>query len=144
MLEAGLSQVLREGLFQILSLVVSAVVLVALDPLLAVVVLLGAPLIAVGVPRDVDGRSQAQHRGPGAHRWRHQRHRRELPGPRGRACLRPRATRDRSVRPGIRSPVPFGGPPPALRRALLALGQHDRHPAPARGRGPRLMADHPR
>ena len=45
-LEAGLSQVLREGLFQILSLVVSAIVLVTLDPLLALV-LAGAPLIAV-------------------------------------------------------------------------------------------------
>ncbi|MEX1008147.1 MAG: ABC transporter transmembrane domain-containing protein [Acidimicrobiia bacterium] len=46
-LEAGLSQVLREGLFQILSLIVSAVILLTLDPLLGGIVILGAPLIAI-------------------------------------------------------------------------------------------------
>ena len=45
-LEQGLSQTLREGAFQALSLLVSAIVLVILNPLLAVIVLLGAPLIA--------------------------------------------------------------------------------------------------
>jgi ABC-type multidrug transport system fused ATPase/permease subunit len=47
LLEAGLSQALREGAFQVLSLVVSAVVLVILNPLLAAIVLLGAPLVGV-------------------------------------------------------------------------------------------------
>ena len=46
LLEAGLANSLREGGFQALSLLVSAVVLVTLDPLLAVVVLAGAPLVA--------------------------------------------------------------------------------------------------
>jgi ABC-type multidrug transport system fused ATPase/permease subunit len=46
LLEQGLSQTLREGAFQALSLVVSAIVLLTLNPLLAVIVLLGAPLIA--------------------------------------------------------------------------------------------------
>ncbi|HUO49029.1 MAG TPA: ABC transporter transmembrane domain-containing protein, partial [Acidimicrobiales bacterium] len=45
MLEQGLSQTLRGGLSQILSLVVSAIVLLVLNPLLAVIVLLGAPII---------------------------------------------------------------------------------------------------
>ncbi len=47
MLEQGLSQTLRGGLVQILTLVVSATVLVILDPWLALIVLLGAPLIAL-------------------------------------------------------------------------------------------------
>ncbi len=46
LLEQGLSQTLRDGAFQALSLLVSAIVLLTLDPLLAVIVLLGAPLIA--------------------------------------------------------------------------------------------------
>jgi ABC-type multidrug transport system fused ATPase/permease subunit len=46
LLEQGLSQTLRDGAFQALSLVVSAIVLITLNPLLAVIVLLGAPLIA--------------------------------------------------------------------------------------------------
>ncbi|TMM19437.1 MAG: ATP-binding cassette domain-containing protein [Actinobacteria bacterium] len=46
LLEQGLSQTLREGAFQALSLLVSAIVLLILNPLLAVIVLLGAPLIA--------------------------------------------------------------------------------------------------
>ena len=45
MLEQGLSQTLRGGLSQILSLVVSAIVLVILNPLLALVTLVGAPII---------------------------------------------------------------------------------------------------
>ena len=45
MLEQGLSQTLRGGLSQILSLVVSAIVLVILNPLLAVITLVGAPII---------------------------------------------------------------------------------------------------
>ena len=47
MLEQGLSQTLRGGLIQVLTLVVSATVLVVLNPLLAVVVLLGAPVIGL-------------------------------------------------------------------------------------------------
>jgi ABC-type multidrug transport system fused ATPase/permease subunit len=47
LLEMGLSETLREGSFQVLSLVVSAVVLVLLDPFLALIVLLGAPLVAL-------------------------------------------------------------------------------------------------
>ncbi|HLN17479.1 MAG TPA: ABC transporter transmembrane domain-containing protein [Acidimicrobiales bacterium] len=47
MVEQGLSQTLRGGLSQILSLVVSAIVLIILNPLLALVVLAGAPLIAL-------------------------------------------------------------------------------------------------
>jgi ABC-type multidrug transport system fused ATPase/permease subunit len=46
LLEQGLSQTLRDGAFQALSLLVSAVVLIILNPLLAVIVLVGAPLIA--------------------------------------------------------------------------------------------------
>jgi ABC-type multidrug transport system fused ATPase/permease subunit len=46
-LEQGLSQTLRDGAFQALSLVVSAIVLLTLNPLLAIIVLLGAPLIAL-------------------------------------------------------------------------------------------------
>jgi ABC-type multidrug transport system fused ATPase/permease subunit len=45
LLEQGLSQTLRNGLFQLLSLVVSAIVLVILDPFLAIIVLAGAPII---------------------------------------------------------------------------------------------------
>ncbi|HXW32653.1 MAG TPA: ABC transporter ATP-binding protein, partial [Acidimicrobiales bacterium] len=45
MLEQGLSQTLRDGLFQLVSLVVSAIVLVVLDPWLALVVIAGAPVI---------------------------------------------------------------------------------------------------
>ena len=47
MLEQGLSQTLRNGLFQVLSLVVATVVLIVLDPWLAIVVLAGAPVIAL-------------------------------------------------------------------------------------------------
>jgi ABC-type multidrug transport system fused ATPase/permease subunit/CRP-like cAMP-binding protein len=46
-LEQGLSQTLRDGLFQLLSLIVSTAVLLTLDPLLGVIVLAGAPLIAL-------------------------------------------------------------------------------------------------
>ena len=45
--EAGLSQTLREGAFQVVSLVVSTVVLFALNPLLAVIVVAGAPLVGL-------------------------------------------------------------------------------------------------
>ena len=44
-LEQGLSQTLRGGLSQILSLVVSAIVLIILNPLLAAITLIGAPVI---------------------------------------------------------------------------------------------------
>jgi ABC-type multidrug transport system fused ATPase/permease subunit len=44
-LEVGLSQALREGLFQVVALVVSATVLVTLDPRLALIVLAGAPIV---------------------------------------------------------------------------------------------------
>ncbi len=47
LLEQGLSETLRGGVVQVLSLVVSATVLVVLNPPLAVIVLLGAPIIAV-------------------------------------------------------------------------------------------------
>jgi ABC-type multidrug transport system fused ATPase/permease subunit len=46
-MEQGLSQTIREGIFQVLSLVVSAVVLLTLNPLLAVVTLAGAPLVGL-------------------------------------------------------------------------------------------------
>jgi ABC-type multidrug transport system fused ATPase/permease subunit len=46
-LEEGISQVLREGFFEILSLGVSATVLMILNPFLGAIVLLGAPLVAV-------------------------------------------------------------------------------------------------
>jgi ABC-type multidrug transport system fused ATPase/permease subunit len=61
-LEAGLSQTLRDGVFQFVSLVVSAGVLFALNPLLAVIVLLGAPLVALvyrGMAKGAETRSQA-------------------------------------------------------------------------------------
>lgn len=45
--EQGLSQALREGLFQLLSLGVSAAVLIALNPLLGVIVLAGAPVVGL-------------------------------------------------------------------------------------------------
>lgn len=47
LLEQGLSQTLRNGLVQILTLIVSAVVLVILDPLLAIIVLACAPIIGL-------------------------------------------------------------------------------------------------
>ncbi|HEV7523320.1 MAG TPA: ABC transporter transmembrane domain-containing protein [Acidimicrobiia bacterium] len=47
LLEQGLSQTMREGFFQILSLVVASVVLLTLNPLLGLVVLAGAPVIAM-------------------------------------------------------------------------------------------------
>jgi ABC-type multidrug transport system fused ATPase/permease subunit len=47
MLEQGLSQTLRNGLVQILTLIVSATVLLILDVWLALIVLAGAPVIAV-------------------------------------------------------------------------------------------------
>ena len=46
-LEQGISRTLRTGIYQLLSLVVSAVVLLVLDPLLGVIVVAGAPLIAL-------------------------------------------------------------------------------------------------
>ncbi|MDQ6728542.1 MAG: ABC transporter ATP-binding protein/permease, partial [Actinomycetota bacterium] len=46
-LESGLSETVREGFFQILSLVVASVVLLTLNPLLGAVVLAGAPVVAV-------------------------------------------------------------------------------------------------
>jgi len=46
-LENGLSQTLREGAFQVLSLIVSAIVLMILNPLLGGIVLLGAPLVGL-------------------------------------------------------------------------------------------------
>lgn len=46
-LEGGLSQALREGVFQLLNLVVAGVLLLALSLPLGIIVLLGAPLIAV-------------------------------------------------------------------------------------------------
>jgi len=58
-LEQGLSQAVRDGLFQALSLVVTAVVLVRLNWQLALIVLVGAPLVAV-VYRFMAG--GAQHR----------------------------------------------------------------------------------
>ena len=45
--ESGLSETLREGFFQVLSLAVSAIVLLKLNVVLGVVVLAGAPLVAV-------------------------------------------------------------------------------------------------
>ncbi|HEY7134413.1 MAG TPA: ABC transporter transmembrane domain-containing protein [Acidimicrobiia bacterium] len=46
-LEQGLSQALRDGAFQVLSLVVAATVLLVLNWLLAVIVLVAAPLVAL-------------------------------------------------------------------------------------------------
>jgi len=46
-LETGLSQTLREGVFQLLSLIVSLVVLLLLNVPLTLVVLVGAPLVAI-------------------------------------------------------------------------------------------------
>jgi ATP-binding cassette subfamily B protein len=45
--EQGLTQTLREGLFQILSLVLSSIVMLTLDLRLGIIVLLGVPLVAV-------------------------------------------------------------------------------------------------
>ncbi len=47
MLEQGLSQTMREGAFQVLSLIVATVVLLELNLLLGVIVLAGAPIIAL-------------------------------------------------------------------------------------------------
>ena len=46
-LETGVSETVREGFFQILSLVVASVVLLTLNPLLGVIVLAGAPVVAL-------------------------------------------------------------------------------------------------
>jgi ABC-type multidrug transport system fused ATPase/permease subunit len=47
LLEQGLSQTLREGFFQILSLVVASIILLTLNLLLGAIVLAGAPIIAL-------------------------------------------------------------------------------------------------
>jgi ABC-type multidrug transport system fused ATPase/permease subunit len=68
-LEGGLSQTLREGAFQFVSLVVSSVVLFMLNPLLAVIVLLGAPLVGLvyrGMATGAEARSQAVQERTGA------------------------------------------------------------------------------
>ena len=46
-LEAGLSQTLREGVFQVLSLIVSFIVLLVLNVPLTIIVLAGAPIVAL-------------------------------------------------------------------------------------------------
>lgn len=46
-LESGLSETVREGFFQVLSLVVASIVLLTLNPLLGAVVLAGAPVVAL-------------------------------------------------------------------------------------------------
>ncbi|MCA1692486.1 MAG: ATP-binding cassette domain-containing protein, partial [Actinobacteria bacterium] len=46
-LEAGLSETVREGFFQVLSLVVASLVLLTLDPLLGAIVLAGAPVVGL-------------------------------------------------------------------------------------------------
>jgi ATP-binding cassette subfamily B protein len=46
-MERGLSMVLRDGIFQLLSLVVATVILLTLDPLLGAIVVIGAPLVAL-------------------------------------------------------------------------------------------------
>ncbi len=46
-LEAGISLTIREGVFQVLTVAVSAVVLVTLDPILGLVVIIGAPLVGL-------------------------------------------------------------------------------------------------
>jgi ABC-type multidrug transport system fused ATPase/permease subunit len=56
-LESGLSETVREGLFQVLSLVVAAIVLVTLNPLLGGIVLVGAPLVAI-VYRQMSGEAR--------------------------------------------------------------------------------------
>ncbi|HSL56691.1 MAG TPA: ATP-binding cassette domain-containing protein, partial [Acidimicrobiales bacterium] len=53
--EAGFTATLRDGTFQTLSLVVSAVVLVSLEPLLGVIVLGGIPIVAFIYLRMADG-----------------------------------------------------------------------------------------
>ncbi|HJV08506.1 MAG TPA: ABC transporter transmembrane domain-containing protein, partial [Acidimicrobiales bacterium] len=68
-LEAGLSVTLRDGTFQLVSLAVSSVVLITLNPLLAVIVLLGAPLVAVvyrAMARGAETRSEAVQERTGA------------------------------------------------------------------------------
>jgi hypothetical protein len=68
-LEAGLSETLREGSFQLLSLAVSSIVLLTLNPLLAVIVLLGAPLVALvyrAMARGAETRSEAVQERTGA------------------------------------------------------------------------------
>jgi ABC-type protease/lipase transport system fused ATPase/permease subunit len=45
--EQGLTSTLRDGLFQMLSLVVSGIVMLTISPLLGVIVLVGAPLVAI-------------------------------------------------------------------------------------------------
>jgi ABC-type multidrug transport system fused ATPase/permease subunit len=46
-MEQGVSQTIREGIFQVLSLVVSGVVLLMLNPLLGAIILFGAPLVGL-------------------------------------------------------------------------------------------------
>jgi len=47
MVEQGLTSTIRDGIFQLLSLVVSAIVMLTISPLLGVIVLAGAPLVAI-------------------------------------------------------------------------------------------------
>lgn len=47
LMERGLTMVLRDGVFQLLSLVVATVILLTLDPMLGAIVVFGAPLVAL-------------------------------------------------------------------------------------------------
>ena len=53
--EAGISQVIREGIAQLLTILVASVVLLVLSPLLGAVVLLGAPVVAFTYKRMAAG-----------------------------------------------------------------------------------------
>ena len=105
MLEQGLSQTLRGGLVQILTLGVSATVLIILDPWLALIVLLGAPDHRPDLQGDGQGGPDPQHRGAGGDRQRADRGVGELQRPVRGQGLRPPAARDRPVPPVQRSPL---------------------------------------
>ena len=68
-LESAISGTIREGIFQALSVGVSAVVLLTLDPLLGVIVIVGAPLVGLVYRVMSTGRAKAQPRGARRARW---------------------------------------------------------------------------
>ena len=145
MLEARPVADAARGLFQILSLVVSSVVLLTLNPLLGAIVLVGrADHRASSTEAMAEGRAEAQHRGAGADRQRSTASRPRTTAPSrssGPSALEARES-GRASGSASRAAVRRRGALAALRRPLRAVGEHDRDRAAARRARARLVA-HP-
>ena len=118
MLEQGLSQTLRGGLSQILSLVVSAIVLVILEPAAGRHRAGRRPDHRADLQGHGQGRPEAQHRRAGGDRQRADGRLGELRRAARGQGVRPPAPRDRPVPPGLRPPVRPPGQAAALRRRV--------------------------